>query len=292
MYLSCRNDQLVMSVPHAKGIDHTLDNTVPIEDIGVVILDHSQITITQYLISKLLENNVALINCDETHLPKGLMLNLAGNTLQQTRFQAQLEASVPLKKNLWQQTIQAKIRNQAAVLRRLGIDTDNMMYWMREVKSGDTENHEARAAAYYWKNYLPANFQFTRQRDGIAPNNLLNYAYAILRAIVARALVASGMLPTFGIFHRNQYNAYCLADDIMEPYRPFADWIIREWVMSGKPFIELNKDIKRELLMLPTTDILIDDKRSPLMVGVQRTTASLIACYEGSTRKIMYPEIP
>jgi CRISPR-associated protein Cas1 len=292
MYLSCRNNQMVMSVPHAKGFDHMLDNTIPIEDIGVVILDHSQITITQFLITRLLENNVALINCDESHLPKGLMLNLAGHTLQQSRFQTQIEASVPLKKNLWQQTVQAKIRNQAAVLRRIGIDTDNMMYWAREVKSGDTENHEARAAAYYWKNFLPATWQFTRQRDGVPPNNLLNYAYAILRAVVARGLVASGLLPTFGIFHRNQYNAYCLADDVMEPYRPFADWVVRELVMSGKPVHELTTELKRELLQIPTLDILIDDKRSPLMVGLQRTTASLVACYEGETRKIIYPEMP
>ncbi|MFN6341091.1 MAG: type II CRISPR-associated endonuclease Cas1 [Bacteroidota bacterium] len=292
MYLSCRNQQLVISVPHAKGIDHLLDHTVPIEDIGVVILDHKQITITQTLITQLLENNVAMITCDDSHLPKGLMLNLAGHTLQQTRFQAQLEATVPLKKNLWQQTVQAKIRNQAAILRRIGVGTENMMHWLHEVKSGDTENHEARAAAYYWKNFLPVTHQFTRQRDGIPPNNLLNYAYAIIRAVVARGLVASGLLPTFGIFHRNQYNAYCLADDVMEPFRPFADWMVREWVMSAKPYTELTKDIKKELLLLPTVDVLMEEKRSPLMVGLQRTTASLVACFEGTSRKIIYPEMP
>ena len=289
-YLSCQNDQLVISIPHAKGIDKMLGNSIPVEDIGIVILDHQQLTITQHLLTKLLENNVALINCDGKHLPTGMFLNLNGNSLQQARFEVQIEASAPLKKQLWQQTIKAKITNQASLLRKLGVETQNMQHWADEVRSGDTENHEARAAAYFWSNVFPTELNFRRDRDGAQPNGLLNYGYAILRATVARGLVASGLLPTLGIFHRNQYNAYCLADDIMEPYRPFVDEVVLGIVKSGDDFTEMQTHHKKQLLSIPTLDIKIDGKRSPLMVGLQRTTASLVDCFEGTTRKILYPE--
>jgi CRISP-associated protein Cas1 len=289
-YLSCQNNQLVIGIPNAKGYDKMLGNTIPIEDVGVVVLDNRQITVTQHLLAKLSEHNVALINCDEKHLPTGLMLNLNGHTLQQARFTAQINASLPLKKQLWQQTIKSKITNQAAALRKTGVPTDNMMFWATEVKTGDGEFHEARAAAYYWAHFFNPALQFKRDPDGLPPNNLLNYGYAILRATVARGLMASGLLPTLGIFHRNQYNAYCLADDVMEPYRPFVDELVRNMVNSHTDTCELTTNIKKELLGIPVLDIKIDGKRSPLMVGLQRTTASLAACFEGSTRKIIYPE--
>lgn len=290
LYVHCRNQQLVIEVPGAKGIDKMLNNTIPIEDIGVVILDHRQITISHHAIAALLENNAALITCNEQHLPTGLMLNLHGNQTQRERFGVQLAASVPLKKQLWQQTIKSKILNQASLLRQAGVETQNMLFWASEVKSGDGEYHEARAAAYYWGNLFPKHLNFTREREGIAPNHLLNYGYAILRATVARSLVASGLLPTMGIFHRNKYNAYCLADDIMEPYRPFVDRIVRDRVLSGQGFETLDTPLKQELLLIPTIDVLLDGKRSPLMVALQRTTASLYECFEGTTRKILYPE--
>jgi len=291
-YLKCRDEQLVINIPSAKGLDEILKNTIPVEDIGIVIIDHQQITITHHLITKLLENNVAIIHCNNIHMPSGLMLNLAGNTLQSQRFKAQIEASAPLKKQLWQQTIKAKILNQAAVLQKQGVEIQNMLKWADEVKSGDTENREARAAAWYWKNIFPSFPNFKRGRDEYSPNHLLNYTYAILRATIARALVASGLLPTFGIHHRNQYNAYCLADDIMEPYRPYADMLVIDLIKTESNFENISQAIKAKLLQLPAADILIDGKRSPLMVGVQRTTASLSDCFEGATRKILYPEIP
>lgn len=224
-YLSKKNDQLVINLPNAKGIDNlTGNNTVPIEDIGVVLLDHQQITITHGLLESLLNNNVAVITCDKNHLPSGLMLPLEGNQVQSERFHDQIEASLPLKKQLWQQTIAAKITNQAVVLaNHRDVNTKNMEYWASVVKSGDPENHEARAAAYYWGNLFPEIPDFRREREGIAPNALLNYGYAILRGIIARSLVSTGLLPTLGIHHHNRYNAYCLADDIMEPYRPVVD---------------------------------------------------------------------
>lgn len=296
IYLYTRNEQLVIELPNPANLPKAdVTKTIPIEDIGVVILDHQQITISQAVIYKLLENNAALITCDASHHPVGLMLNLEGNSLQSQRFKHQVEASVPLKKQLWQQTVKYKLLNQAAHLELYGIEGKPLRYWASEVQSGDGGGHEGRAAAYYWKNLSIIIYhesqQFFRRREGEPPNNFLNYGYAILRAIVARNLVGSGLLPTLGIFHRNQYNAYCLADDIMEPYRPIVDLlIIKTWTQNGRPE-ELNPALKKELLMIPSIDIKIDGQSSPLMVGLQRTTASLAACFEGEQRKILYPEL-
>lgn len=262
-----------------------------IEDIGLLILDHQQITVTHALIAKLLENNVALVTCNKTHHPTGLMLNLDGHTLQSQKFQAQLEASLPLKKQLWQQTVSAKISNQAALLRNQGKQYQTLVRYAMEVRSGDSENYEAKASAYYWKRVFPEALAFRRDRYGFPPNNLLNYGYAVLRAMVARSLVGSGLLPTLGIHHRNQYNAYCLADDIMEPYRPYVDMLVCEMVDVENPAFDLTPVQKRQLLTLPAMDVIIEGKRSPMMNAIQKTTSSLSRCFEGKSRKILYPEI-
>ena len=296
-YLSTKLAQLEIRLPEVVNND-TLSETfkenaikkVSIEDIGVVVLDHKRITITQGAIAALLDNNVAVITCDEQRMPSGLMLPLSGNTTQSERLRHQIDASLPLKKQLWQQTIQYKILNQRAVLkssRRL--KCSNMEVWAKEVKSGDTENLEGRAAAYYWQNLFGEIDGFRRSRDGVPPNNLLNYGYAILRAVVARALVGSGMIPTLGIHHHNRYNAYCLADDIMEPYRPYVDKLVVEMVDSGMDISKLTTDIKSKLLSIPILDVVINGKRNPLMIGVGITTASLYKCYSGELRKIAYP---
>ncbi len=301
-YLSLRMEQLVIKLPEVEKqkdlpdvIKETSVVTRPIEDIGIVILDNRQITITQGLLEALLENNCAVITCDSHRMPVGLMLPLCGNTIQSERFQCQIAASQQLRKQLWQQTIKAKIDNQARVLSICAqTEVRCMLRWSDDVKSGDAGNHEAMAAAYYWKNFfsgIPGLSDFTRNRDGIAPNNLLNYGYAILRAVVARALVSSGMLPTFGIHHHNRYNAYCLADDIMEPFRPYVDELVYGIVSEyGADNLELTKDIKARLLNIPTLDVVISGKRSPLMVGVAQTTASLYKCFSGELRRIAYPE--
>ncbi len=284
-YLKTKDEQLIF-----ESTDTGELKTLPIEDIGVLILDYQQITITQAVMAKLLANNVALITCDNTHHPTGLLLNLDGNSLQSQKFQAQVEATVPLKKQLWQQTIAAKISNQAAMLESIRIAAKNMRNWAAEVKSGDSENHEATAAAYYWKNIFPEFLEFKRERFGPPPNNLLNYGYAILRAVMARSIVASGLLPTLGIFHKNQYNAYCLADDIMEPYRPFVDKVVVNIVNLNGKFLELTPSMKKELLNIPAMDVLLNGEKSPLMIAVQKTTASLAKCFESKQRKISYPE--
>ncbi len=274
--------------------------SIPIEDIGVLVLEAYRLTLSLNLISRLLDNNVALITCDDKKMPQGMLLNLEGNHVQQIRFQDQINTSVPLKKQLWAQTIKQKILNQGRLLVKLGLIEDtqqqmprNMLHWRTSVRSGDPDNYEGRSAAFYWrtifKNQIPG---FTRERGGIPPNNLLNYGYAILRAVTARSLTASGLLPTLGIHHHNKYNAYALADDIMEPYRPYVDQIVYKIV--DHPFVDLNhleldKDTKAKLLQIPAIDVIIDNEKSPLMNAMQRTTTSLYRCFSGENRKILYP---
>ncbi|MEE1119217.1 MAG: type II CRISPR-associated endonuclease Cas1 [Bacteroidales bacterium] len=298
-YLSLKNSQLVIKLPEVETNSSLPESfraetvkTIPIEDIGVVVLDNKRITITQGVLEALLENNCAVITCNDSHLPVGMHLPLVGNTTQTERMRFQIEASLPLKKQLWQQTISAKIQNQALVLRQIrGTEVRNMLKWASEVKSGDSENLEARAAVYYWQNAFPMIENFTRSREGVSPNNLLNYCYAILRAIVARALVSSGLLTTLGIHHRNKYNAYCLADDIMEPYRPYVDRLVMQLYDKYPNCEELTKELKAELLQIPVLDVVISGKKSPLMIAVSTTTSSLQKCYSGELRKIVYPII-
>lgn len=299
VYLSLKNAQLVIKLPEVvkisalpEGFKQMSEVTKPIEDIGVVVLVNKQITITSGVLEALLENNCAVITCDSKSMPVGLMLPLYGNTTQNERFRHQLGASLPLMKQLWQQTIKTKIENQAVVLREcVGEEIKCMKVWAADVKSGDPDNLEARAAAYYWKNLFKIE-GFTRDREGIPPNNLLNYGYAILRAVVARGLVTSGLLPTLGIHHHNRYNAYCLADDIMEPYRPYVDRLVYDVFREEElDCVELTKELKARLLTIPTLETVISGKRSPLMVAVGQTTASLYKCFSGELRKISYPEM-
>ena len=285
-YLKTKDEQLVIELQETGEV-----KTVPIEDVGILILDHQQITITQAVLAKLLANNTAIITCDNTHHPVGLQLTLDGHTLQSQKFKAQVEASLPLRKQLWQQTIVAKITNQAALLKQERIENKYLLGRAREVKSGDSDNCEARAAVYYWKHIFPEFLQFRRERYGSPPNNLLNYGYAILRAMVARSLVSSGLLPTLGIHHRNQYNAYCLADDIMEPYRPYVDKVVCHIVMMNGNFLEMTPIMKKKLLEIPVLDVMLEGQKSPLMNAVQRSTSSLAKSFETREKKILYPEL-
>lgn len=288
-YLSLKNGQLVVRTENEPASD-TKAYTAPVEDIGVVVLDHQQITITHGALAALLENNAAVITCNAKHLPVGLLLPLEGNTVQSERFRDQIDASEPLKKQLWQQTVACKIMNQATVLQTLRqVETGNMRQWAREVRSGDSTNLEGRAAAYYWSQLFPDDKDFTRAREGDFPNSMLNYGYAILRAVVARALVSSGLLPTLGIHHHNRYNAYCLADDVMEPYRPYVDKFVIATMGLFPDAEEITTDIKRQLLSIPTLEVRIGGQRSPLLVAASQTTASLAKCYTGESRKIIYP---
>ena len=277
-YLSLANGQLVIKLPEVEkqsNLPTVLKNssitTLPIEDVGIIVLDNRQITLTHGLVTALMANCTVIISCDEH----------------------QLEATLPLKKQLWQQTVKRKIENQAYLI---GTRTSKSIAYMHvcadRVKSGDSDNQEALAAAYYWKNIFPDIPDFIRGQDGLPPNNLLNYGYSILRAVVARSLVISGLLPVMGIHHHNKYDAYCLADDIMEPYRPFVDQTVLDIMAKNEQIEELKKEIKRDLLSIPTVDVKIGGKRSPLMVAVAQTTASLAKCFSGESRKIAYPSFP
>lgn len=298
-YLSVKLAQLEVRLPEVEANPELPESfktsavkRIPIEDIGVVVLDNRRITITQAALAALLDNQVAVVSCDDRRMPAGLMLPLAGNTTQTERFRHQIDASLPLKKQLWQQTVQAKILNQSSVLyRRRGLDCGNMEAWAKQVRSGDGDNLEGRAAAFYWQQLFGHIEGFRRDREGVAPNNLLNYGYAVLRAVVARALVGSGLLPTLGIHHHNRYNAYCLADDVMEPYRPYVDLLVADLVDGGADCSALTTEIKSRLLSVPVLDVVIDGRRSPLMIGVGMTTASLYKCFSGESRKIAYPRL-
>jgi CRISP-associated protein Cas1 len=295
-YLSMRNEQLVLKYPSVEKNDtlpllfkKEAETNIPIEDIGMIIIDHRQITITHDLCEKLIENNSAIVWCDAKHHPTGMTLPFSANDTLSEKTKYQIEATEPLKKQLWRQTIEVKIQNQAAVLKHFNHHFQDLINMSNQVMSGDTGNMEGRAAAKYWEKMLE-EYDTTRGRYDGTPNNFLNYGYAILRATVARNLVGSGLLPVLGIHHRNKYNAYCLADDIMEPYRPIVDKHIFEYIaLQSEIPEELGKKEKAHILELVNIDVVIEGKKSPLMVGVQRTTASLMRCFMGESRKISYP---
>jgi CRISPR-associated protein Cas1 len=281
-HLSFQNAQLLIEL---KGEQRT-SRTIPIEDIGVVILEHPQITLSMKVLDALVKANVAIVSCDDHYMPSGMFLPLEGHHTQTERIRNQLNASEPLKKQLWQQTIRIKIANQAAVLDKIGLNGARLLDLSQKVKSGDTSNLEAQAASYYWHQLYGSDFVRSRKME--SPNAQLNYGYAILRSLVARALSASGMYPSVGIHHRNKYNAFCLADDIMEPYRPFVDWMVLN-LNYPQEETGLTKDQKTILLSIPQIDVQITELKRPLFHAVSLTTASLYKCFAGETRKVSFP---
>ncbi len=279
--LSLRNEQMIIHTKEAPD----MQKSVPIEDIGVVVLEHQQTTVTLPLLNALSDNNVAVIFCGDNRMPNAMLMNLDSNKTQGESYRAQVEASEPLKKGLWKQIVEAKIRNQAALLRKVGKDGDKLKPYYMNVKSGDTDNREGIAAKIYWTELFGR--EFVRTREGEAPNNLLNYGYTILRAAVARSLMGSGLLPAFGIFHRNRYNAFPLADDLMEPYRPYVDELVYNLHTAGKS--QLTKEVKGELLRILFADTRFDKVLRPLDVGLTFTSASLAKCFAGTQKKLLYP---
>jgi CRISP-associated protein Cas1 len=288
-YLKFNLEQLVINYNKVKGQEDLPDRTVPLEDVGVIVIEHQQTTVTNYLLHKCAEHNIALVTCNDQHMPIGLLMSLDGHTTQTEKYRHQVAASEPLKKQLWQQIISRKIRNQAMVFAHFGINATTLNKYASDVKSGDTANAEGSAAAHYWQNLFPPSWHFYRRRDGKPPNNLLNYGYSIIRAITARAIVATGLLPTLGIFHRNRYNAYCLADDLMEPYRPFVDLVVRQIINETSNVDTLTNELKVKLLNVASHDVLIDGQTSPLLNAVQRSANSLAKCFAGELRKLNLP---
>ncbi|MBS1550037.1 MAG: type II CRISPR-associated endonuclease Cas1 [Bacteroidetes bacterium] len=285
-YLKLKDEQMYILDPNT----NTVKGKVAVEDLGVLMLDHFQITLTHQLIQRMMEHNVVVISCNYYHLPHGIMLPMYGHTEHSQKVKFQLEASEPLKKQLWKQTVEAKIENQKQVLRRLGNYYEPMDHYLQNVKSGDTTNMEGIAAQHYWK-YL-IRLDFIRDRYGDYPNLFFNFGYSVLRSMIARAIVETGLLPVLGIFHKNKYNPYCLADDLMEPYRPFVDLLVMQWIEKNPTIEELNQDFKAYILRIATMDVRIEDKTRPLMVGIKITTSSLYKCYTSEKRLMAYPELP
>jgi CRISPR-associated protein Cas1 len=266
------------------------DATVPCEDLGVLLVDHPAVTYTHGVFTALLEAGAAVVLCGPDHHPAGMMLPLSGNTVQTERYRAQIDASVPLKKRLWQTIVESKIRQQAMALDAATGSDGGLGAMAGRVRSGDPDNLEAQAAQRYWPRLLgPA---FRRERAGAPPNNMLNYGYMALRAATARALVASGLLPTLGIHHHNRYNAFCLADDMMEPYRPYVDLKVHALGRAGASGDELGREEKRALLDVFNDSVTVGDRRSPLLLALAATSASLAASFAAGAPMLALPGGP
>lgn len=279
--LTTKNLQLVVKTD-------TRESTIPIEDIGYIVIDNPEIYLSIPALNLLIDNNTAVIICNTNHLPNGMFLNLNSHHIQQEIFKNQINATVPLKKQLWQQTIVEKIKNQGILLEKITSKKNNFDFLASKVLSGDTTNMEGVAASFYWKSFFEHDFK--RERFGDYPNNFLNYGYALLRAATARALSGSGLLNTLGIHHKSKYNAFALADDIMEPYRPIVDEKVFE-LMNHYNEQELNTQLKAELIQILTRTVYFKDEKSPLMVALQKTASSLQQCYMGDRKKIKYPKL-
>ena len=284
--ITTKNQQLVLK-------SEVRENAIPIEDIGFLVLDHAEIYLSIPAMNLIVENNTAIIICGSNHLPNGMFLNLNSHHIQQEIFKNQIEASITLKKQLWQQKIIKKIKNQGELLEKITKSKNTFEFLASKVLSGDTTNMEGVAAQQYWKNFPLPNHEkdgIKRERYGDYPNNFLNYGYAILRAATARALSGSGLLNTLGIHHKSKYNAFALADDIMEPFRPIVDEKVFD-IMKRYQEQELNTAIKAELLQMLTQTVYFKDEKSPLMVGLQKTASSLQQCFTGDRKKIKYPKL-
>lgn len=279
--LSLKNSQLVLAFKD----DPDNKMTIPIEDIGVVIIENQQVSITIPLMNALVEGNVQVVVCNDRGMPSAMLQSFEGNNLQGENLRNQMDAGEVMKKQMWKQIVEAKIRNQAALLDKVGQDGNILKQYYQNVKSGDTDNKEGIAARRYFTELFGESFLRDRTLPGI--NVLLNYGYTILRAATARALVSSGLLPAIGIFHHNRSNAFPLADDMMEPYRPYVDEIVYDLAMQGK--LELTKDVKAELIQVLYADTLFSKVTRPLSVGLTLTSSSLSKCFAKEQSKLSLP---
>lgn len=283
VFLSLKDHQIVITFKDNKDTV-----TRPIEDIGFVVIENPQVSISIPLLNELADNNVSVVFCDKKQMPKTMLMTLEGNTTQQESYKYQIDASAPMKKNIWKQLVECKIKNQALLLKKVGKNGDALKQYYMNVKSGDSDNREGAAAREYWGHIFDEGFK--RDREGPSPNNLLNYGYTILRAAVARALIGSGLYPAFGVFHRNRYNAFPLADDVMEPYRPFVDELVYH-LYYDSAVVELDNQAKGILLRVLFSDVKMGKVTRPLENALSLTTASLLRMYKGETDKLSLPMI-
>lgn len=281
-YISVKDMQLMLKR------EGEVIGSIPIEDIGVLIVDHPGCTYSHAALNELLANNVAVVICGKNHHPNGLLLPLDTHSLQSERYRVQSNAKEPVKKRLWKQVIQAKIKHQAWCLDESNQSgADGLKLLAAKVKSGDTKNHEAQAAARYWKLLMGTDFR--RLRDGLPPNNMLNYGYTVLRAAVARSLCSSGLHPSFGLHHHNRYNAYPLADDMMEPFRPLVDKEVFKFWQQGTNSI--TPDVKKTLLGVLSCDVYLAGEKRPLMNALHFLSANLLRTMAGEDEALIIPSL-
>lgn len=290
VHLSVRLDQLLVQ-PHDAPPEQT--KSIPCEDIGIVLVDHGRTTYSHHALATLVEHDAVVIVCGSDHHPVGVLMPLADHTQVVWRINDQLSISKPLKKQLWKQIVQAKILAQASNLDAQSPACRRLCAMVNEVRSGDTSNVESQAARLYWSVWLGPDIAFKRDRNRTAPapNNMLNYGYSVMRAAVARAIVAAGMLPMIGIHHSNRSNAFCLADDLLEPLRPIIDRRVRElFVQSNRT--ELDQPTKAGLLETLTWRVETAGETGPLFVALHRYVASLVKCFQGETDQLSIPRLP
>ena len=280
-YLYMRNLQMVIERDGAEI------GSVPIEDLGVLILDHPAITHTQALLTACFENNVVTLVCDNKHLPSAILLPLDGHTLHSKTLGQQIAATEPACKRLWQRVVQAKIREQAKVLHSATGDDKPLNAYAAKVKSGDPDNIEAQAARIYWQRLFGKSFRRDPDTPGI--NAMLNYGYAVMRGAVARAAVGAGLHPALGVHHRNQYNSLALADDLMEPLRPLVDIKVYEVCELLPDTPELTPQNKRALLEILDWDCAIGERKFPLMVALHQYAASVRKVLAGEEKDVEIP---
>ncbi len=273
-------------------------SSIPCEDVGVLLVDHQGVSYTHSVFTELLRYGAAIVLCSGNHHPTGMLLPLETNSLQSERFAQQISAKLPVKKQLWKQIVKAKIKHQAKLVRNDTVTYKALMALRDRVRSGDPDNIEARASRKFWPAYLQdmastgsPQVQFRRDINGSPPNNLLNYGYMVMRAAVARALCSAGLLPALGIHHHNRYNAFCLADDVLEPFRGFVESKVRQICECEGAIQELDQPTKAKLLEVLYEPVTIAGFKGPLMVGMHRTAASLQRCFAGEQKHLDLPKI-
>ncbi len=264
--------------------------TIPFDEIAVVVGTHRELTFTQAFFARLAENNGVFIACNEKSVPVAFMLPLEGHHLQSEQYALQAQSKEPVKKRLWQSVVRSKIRAQAYLLHEL-YDTDYGLLRMAErVRSGDPENVEGQASRRYWAHLFQDDPQFRRNRDAPGRNALLNFGYTILRAVTARAICAAGLHPSVGIHHHNRYDAYLMADDLMEPFRTLVDRAVVHY--TAPPDIEppLDKEAKRVLYQALREPVLLEGEQRTLFDALSRVCASLVRVFRGEGSSLVLPE--
>lgn len=286
-YITIKNKQLTIKFKDLK-ISST---TIPVEDIDMLLIDNNQITITSSVLKSLQDNKVALIICDDKHMPSGLMLPINGNSLQQERFNLQINMKQSYKNKLWKQIIFHKIKNQSHVLKVVHKSYIKLEYLSKEIKLGDSTNREAQASIYYWKNIFTDKItKFNRDKNGNYPNNLLNYGYMILRSMMSKNIVSSGLSPTIGLFHKNQFNTFCLADDLIEPFRPFVDKIVYDLINNDNVDEILTKEQRKKLIQIITLEVVSNNEITSLGLAMQNFVNSFVCFLKNEKKELEFPK--